>query len=59
MEQNLDAHLTHFASHPNVAKQLASIGEYRRARDLDPVEVASYTTIANMLLNLDEVVTQH
>ncbi|MGI9428397.1 MAG: DUF1553 domain-containing protein [Bythopirellula sp.] len=59
LQQSLDQHLEHFGQFPQEAERLAAVGEYPTKETLDAVEVASYTTIANMLLNLDEVVTQH
>ena len=59
LEHTLDENLAHFANHPQEAERLAAVGEYPQTKDLSAIEVASYTTIANMLLNLDEVVTQH
>ncbi|WP_146450704.1 DUF1553 domain-containing protein [Bythopirellula polymerisocia] len=59
MQQSLETHLAHFTKHPQEAKQLAAVGEHLPATQLDAVEVAAYTAVANMLLNLDEVVTQH
>ena len=59
LRESLDEHLAHYATYPQEAEQLASVGEHPQLADLDVVEVASYTAVANMLLNLDEVVTQH
>jgi hypothetical protein len=59
LQKILDEHLAHFAKHPQEAEQLAAHGEYPQKPHLDPIEVASFATVANMLLNLDEVLTQH
>jgi hypothetical protein len=59
LQHSLDEHLAHFAKHPKEAERLAAVGEYPHMPHLDAIEVASYATVANMLLNLDEVVTQH
>jgi len=59
LQKSLDSHLAHYAMHPEEAKVFASLGEHPKLPHLDPIEVASYATVANMLLNLDEVVTQH
>ena len=40
------------------AKQLLSVGEKPRNEKLPIVELAAYTSVANILLNLDEVLTQ-
>ena len=59
LQRSLDDHFAHFAKHQQEAEQLAACGEYPRKAHLDPIDVASYATVANMLLNLDEAVTQH
>ncbi len=42
------------------AKQAIAIGESQAAtRSLDPAELAAWTLVANLLLNLDETVTQN
>ena len=38
------------------AVELTSAGEHPREPNLDPIELAAYTGMANMILNLDEVV---
>jgi mono/diheme cytochrome c family protein len=40
------------------AKKLLAIGESPAAEKLDAVELAAYTGVMNMLLNLDEVITR-
>ncbi len=47
-----------FRSHPERANALLQVGEAEVATDLDPVDVAAWTMAANLLLNLDEVVTR-
>ena len=37
---------------------LLSEGESPRDESLDPVELASYTSVASLILNLDEVITK-
>jgi len=50
--------LTHYQSHPEDAAQLLTVGEWKADERLDPVELAAYTTVAQLLLNLDEVLTR-
>lgn len=45
-----------FRSHPESARQLIRIGEYPVNEALNPVELASYTTLTSLILNLDEVI---
>jgi hypothetical protein len=51
-------HLRHFEADPKAAAKLAAVGESRRNPSLSAVELAAYTTLANMLLNLDEAITK-
>ena len=50
--------LTKFRSHPDHALKLLSVGEAKRDETLDPAEVAAMSTVAGVILNLDEVVTK-
>jgi len=47
-----------FQAAPETAKQLLAIGDSMVPPDVDPVELAAWTVTANVLLNLDEVVTR-
>jgi hypothetical protein len=51
-------HRERFAKAPESADKLTKIGELKRPDDLDVAELASYTTVAGMLLNLDETITK-
>ncbi|MCI0455500.1 MAG: PSD1 and planctomycete cytochrome C domain-containing protein [Gemmataceae bacterium] len=50
--------LGQYRADPKAAARLITAGEYPRDTTLDPVEVAAYTTMANTILNLDEVLTK-
>ncbi len=52
-------HLEHYREHPDEAEKLLAVGERIRDKSFDAPELAAYTAIANMLLNLDEAITQH
>jgi hypothetical protein len=52
------AHRECFARSPSAADKLTTIGELKRPDNLDLPELASYTTIAMRILNLDEVITK-
>jgi hypothetical protein len=54
----LDAQLTDFRANPDSAKQLLEVGDFRARASLDPAELAAWSTIASMILNLDETVTR-
>lgn len=47
-----------FKAAPENAKQLLTVGDSKVSTDIDPVELATWTVSANILLNLDEVVTR-
>jgi hypothetical protein len=55
----LAAHHKRYQADPQAAEQLISYGESKPDGDLDPVELASYTMLANLILNLDESVTKN
>ncbi len=48
----------HFQTNPAAALKLVSEGESPRNEALDPAELAGYTTVASLILNLDETVTK-
>ncbi len=47
-----------FLKSPVAGQQLLAVGELRAPADSDPLELASWTVTANVLLNLDEFVTR-
>jgi hypothetical protein len=58
LEEGLQRHLLHFQEHPEAAQQLMGVGETPRDRSQDVRELAAYTVIASLLLNLDEAITR-
>jgi hypothetical protein len=50
--------LGQYRADPEAARKLVSIGEYPRDQTLDVAELAAYTGVASMILNLDEVMTK-
>jgi hypothetical protein len=58
LEQNLARHLDQFRERPGAADQLLLVGEAPRDVKLDSSELAAYTVVANLILNLDEMVTK-
>ena len=54
----LDYHLERFRQHPTLAEGLLTIGEHPVNEQHDPCELAAYTTIASLILNLDETITK-
>ena len=55
----LAQHQNRYGSDPEAAKALVAFGESEADPKLDPSELAAYTLVANLLLNLDEVVTRN
>jgi hypothetical protein len=58
LADGLAADLVRYRKDPEAAKKLIAQGESPVAAGLDAVELAAYTLAANVLLNLDEVVTR-
>lgn len=58
LQQSLTYHRQNFAQRPDEITPLMAIGEARPTLSLDSTDVAAYTAIANLVLNLDEVITK-
>jgi Protein of unknown function (DUF1553) len=54
----LDGRLSSFRKDRQSAIKLLSVGESPRDRRLDPAELAAWTTVASVILNLDETITK-
>ena len=50
--------MEHFTKVPDNAGQLLDFGEAKVSREIDQAELAAMTTVANILLNLDELVNK-
>jgi hypothetical protein len=50
--------LADYASHPDAAAKLIHVGESSYNQKLKPSELAAYTTVASVILNLDETITK-
>ena len=59
MSETLAAELNHYKADAEAAKKAISIGESPAPTDVSTTELAAYTMVANLLLNLDEVVTKN
>jgi hypothetical protein len=55
----LAGHRARFAKDAEAAKKLIAFGESKADPKLKPVELAAWTLVANLLLNLDEVVNKN
>jgi hypothetical protein len=51
-------HLDDYRKSPQAALKLVSAGEYPRNEKLDVGELAAYTALAGLILNLDETITK-
>ena len=58
LEALLQSYLNEFSADPEAAEQLLEVGDSPWDRGLDPRELAAYTGIASLVLNLDEAVTK-
>jgi len=48
----------HYREHPEAAEQLVQGGSASKTEKLDSIELAAWTAVANVLLNLDETITR-
>jgi hypothetical protein len=53
----LDRQLAQYKKDPDAAKALIAVGESKPPAGADPVELAAFTAVANVLLNLNEALT--
>lgn len=58
LRDGFGSRLTEFQSQPEAARALIGHGTSKPDASLDPAELAAYTVTANILLNLDRVVTR-
>lgn len=47
-----------YLKHPDAAGKLLSVGESKQNESLDPVHLAAWTTVASIILSLDETITR-
>lgn len=52
-------HLVKYRSNPEAAQQAVHYGDSKADGSLDAAELAAWTMVANLLLNLDETVTKN
>jgi len=58
LQEILDEAQAHFAANPGAAVELLSVGQSGRDGDLNPVDLAAWTTAMSVLLNLDESISK-
>ena len=59
VKQQLNAHLARYSKDEAAAKKAVSHGESKPKAGLPAAELAAYTLVANMVLNLDETLTRN
>ena len=59
VQQALKQCLARYQADPAAAKQVIAVGESKPRGNHEPTELAAYTLIANLILNLDETVTRN
>jgi hypothetical protein len=58
LSAGLTRHLEHYRQQPDDAAKLLAAGESPRDEQFDATELAAYTAMANVILNLDETITK-
>lgn len=58
LQSVLQDHMTRYSQDPKAAQALIAVGETKADPALSPSELAAWTLVANLVLNLDEVVTK-
>ncbi|MBI2425312.1 MAG: PSD1 domain-containing protein [Candidatus Hydrogenedentes bacterium] len=58
LQNVLEAQRQVYREHPEEAEKLLGVGEAPLAGDMDKSELAAWSTIASMILNLDETITK-
>jgi len=59
LKATLEKHLAKYKQNPEAAKKLISVGESPLNQKLDAPELAAYSMLANLLLNLDETLNKN
>ncbi len=58
LRQSFAKHHAAYRARPEEAQKVVSYGESKAEAQLDPAELAAWTMVANLVLNLDEMVTK-
>ena len=54
-----EAQLAHYQAQPDAADKLMKVGAYQAETSAGAPEIAAWTTVASMILNLDETLTKN
>ena len=57
--EELATHRSRYAADPDAAKRLVAVGESKAPENLPAEELAAWTLLSNMLLNLDETLSRN
>jgi hypothetical protein len=55
----LENHRRHYAEHPDAAKELLAVGISAQHDEFDPAELAAWTSVCRVLLNISETITRN
>jgi hypothetical protein len=58
LREIFERNLARFRKNPAAATKLISVGESPKPSEMDPAELAAWTAVGNVLLNLDETITR-
>jgi hypothetical protein len=59
LKETYDKQLAKFGANQEAARQAITYGESKPMAELNPAELAAYTMVGNLLLNLDEALTRN
>jgi hypothetical protein len=59
LADTLESHIKRYAADEDAAKKVIAAGDSPVPSDVPPPQLAAYTVLANLLLNLDEVLTKN
>jgi hypothetical protein len=57
LHETYERQLLYWQANPSAAKRFLSVGEWQSDEHLDPVELATWTSLASLILNLSEVIS--
>jgi hypothetical protein len=58
LESLVTRQLAHYREHPQSAAELLEVGESKAGADLNKIELAAWTTVAQVILSLDETISE-
>ncbi len=59
LKDEYETEFAKYAANPEAAKQVISYGESKPKSEVNPSELAAYSMVANVLLNMDETLTKN